>query len=255
MIHPTAIIDKNAKIASDVEIGPYTVIDADVEIESGTKIASFCTITGNTKIGKNNNIFSNAVLGSIPQDLKYRGEKSRLIIGNGNRIREFVTMNPGTGEDGKTKIGNNNLIMAYAHIAHDCILKNNIIIANVGTLAGHVEIEDGAILGGLAAIHQFVRVGKLAIIGGGSKVTQDIPPFSMCDGHPARVRGLNLEGLKRAGYNSQDRIILKRFFKDLFLSKRPLSKAVEDLTAKRYSNKDLDILLDFIAKSKRGICI
>ncbi len=255
MIHPTAIVDKNAKIASDVEIGPYTVVDGNVEIASGTKIASFCTITGNTKIGKNNSIFANTVLGSIPQDLKYKGEKSYLVIGDGNRIREFITMNPGTGEGGKTEIGSNNLIMAYAHIAHDCVIGSNVIIANVGTLAGHVEIEDGAILGGLAAIHQFVKVGKLAIIGGGSKVTQDIPPFSMCDGHPAKVRGLNLEGLKRAGYSPQERAVLKRVFKELFLSKRPISKSVSMIKSSEYDNKDIDILLDFIAKSKRGICI
>ena len=255
MIHPTAIVNKNAQIASDVKIGPYTIIDGDVEIGSGTKIASFCTITGHTKIGKNNSIFSNTVLGSIPQDLKYKGEKSYLIIGDGNRIREFITMNPGTGEGGKTEIGNNNLIMAYAHIAHDCVVGNNIIIANVGTLAGHVKIEDNAILGGLAAIHQFVKVGKLAIIGGGSKVTQDIPPFSMCDGHPAKVRGLNLEGLKRAGYSPQERAILKRAFKELFLSKRPLPKSVDIVRSSGDTNKDIDMLLDFVAKSERGICI
>ncbi|MDP8253783.1 MAG: acyl-ACP--UDP-N-acetylglucosamine O-acyltransferase [Candidatus Kaelpia aquatica] len=253
MIHPTVIINSGSKIASDVEIGPYTVIGGDVEIASGTKIASFCTISGYTKIGKNNSIFSNAVLGSIPQDLKYKGEKSYLIIGDGNKIREFTTMNPGTGEGGRTEIGNNNLIMAYAHIAHDCIVGNNVIIANVGTLAGHVEIEDGAILGGLAAIHQFVKVGRLAIIGGGSKVTQDIPPFSMCDGHPAKVRGLNLEGLKRAGYSAEDRMILKKAFKVLFLSKHPLSNAME-IVSKEYKNKEIDSLLNFMAKSKRGIC-
>ncbi len=253
MIHPTAIINSGAKIASDVEIGPYTVIDGNVKIALGTKIASFCTITGYTEIGKNNSIFSNTVLGSIPQDLKYKGEKSCLVIGDGNKIREFITMNPGTGEGGKTEIGNNNLIMAYAHIAHDCVVGNNVIIANVGTLAGHVEIEDGAILGGLAAIHQFVKVGRLAIIGGGSKVTQDIPPFSMCDGHPAKIRGLNIEGLKRAGYSAEERMILKKAFKILFLSKHPLSNAIE-VASKECKSKDVDLLLNFMAESKRGIC-
>ncbi|MDD5613564.1 MAG: acyl-ACP--UDP-N-acetylglucosamine O-acyltransferase [Candidatus Omnitrophica bacterium] len=255
MIHSTAVVSKKAKIAQNVEVGPYSVIEDNVEIKEGTKIGPFCSISGYTTIGKNNQIFSNVVIGSIPQDLKYKGEKTLLIIGDNNRIREFVTMNPGTGENGKTEIGSGNLIMAYAHIAHDCKIGNNVVVANVGTLAGHVTIGDSAILGGLAAIHQFVRVGKLSIIGGGSKVTQDIPPFSMCDGHPARVRGLNLEGLKRAGYSTQDRMALKKYFRILFLSKHPISKAIEILNPEKAKNKDLDMLVDFILNSKRGICL
>jgi len=255
MIHPTAIISKKAKIASDVEIGPYTVVEDNVEIGSGTKIASFCTLTGYTVIGKNNQIFSNAVIGSIPQDLKYKGEKSRLIIGEGNRIREFVTINLGTSESGRTVIGNNNLIMAYAHIAHDCIINNDAIVANAGTLAGHVLVEDNAIIGGLTGVHQFVKIGKFAIIGGCSKVVQDIPPYSTSDGRPVRVRGVNIEGLKRAGFDSEKRNILRKAFKILFFSNHPLSKAVKILKEEIENVPEINYLIEFVQNSKRGICI
>jgi len=255
MIHPSAVISKKAKIASDVEIGPYTVVEDNVEIGSGTKIASFCTLTGYTVIGKNNQIFSNAVIGSIPQDLKYKGEKSRLIIGDGNRIREVVTINLGTSASGETVIGNNNLIMAYAHIAHDCIINNNTIIANAGTLAGHVLIEDNAIVGGLTGVHQFVKIGRFAIVGGCSKVVQDIPPYSTSDGHPVRIRGVNIEGLKRAGFDTEKRNILRRAFKILFFSGHPLSKALNILEKELKNIPEVDYLIKFVQNSKRGISI
>ncbi len=255
MIHPTALISPNAKIDSDVDIGPYTVVEDDVEIGSGTKIGPLCRITGHTIIGKNNSIFSHSVIGSIPQDLKYKGEKSWVIIGDGNKIREFVTINPGTGEEGKTIIGNNNLIMAYAHIAHDCILNNGVIVANVGNLAGHVLIEDKAIVGGVIGVHQFVRIGELAIIGGCSKVVQDIPPYSTCDGHPARVKGLNLIGLKRANFEAERIDVLKKVFKILFFSGYPLTKGIE-IVEKEYSAfAEVKHLIEFIQNSRRGICI
>lgn len=255
MIHPTAIVSKKAKIDEGVEIGPYTIIGDNVELGKGTKVGPFCVITGYTKIGKDNRIFSNAVVGSIPQDLKYKGERSWLIIGDGNTIREFVTINPGTGEGGKTIIGNNNLIMAYAHIAHDCIIGNNVIIANCGTLAGHVLIEDKAIIGGLAAIHQFVRVGRYAIIGGCSKVVQDIPPYSTCDGHPAKVRGINVVGLRRAGFSAEKRNLIRRAFKILFFSGHPLPKAIEVLQQELPLTEEINCLIEFIRSSKRGICL
>ncbi len=254
MIHPSAVISKKAKLATDVQIGPATVVEDEAEIGAGTKIGPFCTITGNTFIGKNNRIFSGAVIGSIPQDLKYRGEKTRLIIGNSNTIREYVTINPGTGEDGKTVIGDNNLLMAYVHIAHDCIVKNDVIIANVGTLAGHITVEDRAIIGGLAAIHQFVRVGRLAIVGGCSKVVQDIPPYSTCDGHPARVIGINREGLKRAKFSLRQMQILRRAFRILFFSRHPFSVALEIVEKEIPACEETEVLVEFMKNTKRGVC-
>lgn len=257
MIHPTAIVSKKAKIAEGVEIGPYTIVEENVEIKEGTVIGPFCTITGHTIIGKNNQIFSGAVIGSVPQDLKYRGERSWIIIGDNNKIREYVTINPGTGEEGKTVIGDNNLLMAYAHIAHDCIIGNGTIIANLGTLAGHVVVEDSSIVGGLAAIHQFVRIGKFAIVGGCSKVVQDIPPYSTCDGHPARVRGLNTVGLRRGGFSAQKRAFLKRAFKILFFSGHPLTQGIQLLEqiAEVRDDEDVKYLLSFLRNSCRGICL
>ncbi|MDP8234237.1 MAG: acyl-ACP--UDP-N-acetylglucosamine O-acyltransferase [Candidatus Saelkia tenebricola] len=256
MIHPTVIISKKAKISSKVEIGPYVVIGDNVEIGAGTKIDSFCTLTGHTVIGKNNHIFSNAVLGSIPQDLKYKGEESHLFIGDNNKIREFVTINVGTSNGGgKTIIGNNNLIMAYAHIAHDCIINNHTIIANAGTLAGHVDVEDNAVIGGLTGIHQFVKIGRFSIIGGCSKVVQDIPPYSTCDGHPAKIRGVNIVGLRRSGFDSNSRSVLKEAFKILFSSGHPITEGIDILKNELSETEEIKYLVEFIQNSKRGICI
>lgn len=255
MIHPTAIISKSASLSPDVQIGPYTVIGDYVQIGRACKIGPHCNIEGYTIIGDNNQIFTGAVIGSPPQDLKFKGEKSYLIIGNNNIIREYVTINPGTGEGGKTIIGNNNLIMAYAHIAHDCIIGDNVIIANVGTLAGHVVIEDKAIIGGLAAIHQFVRIGKFAIVGGCSKVVQDVPPFSTCDGHPAKVRGLNSIGLRRNNFSPETRSKLKQAFRILFYNGLPLNKASAIVEQRFATISEIRYLLDFIRNSERGICL
>ncbi len=255
MIHPTAIISKKAKIASDVKVGPYTVIEDNVEIDSGCEIGPFCRIMGETRIGKNTRIYSHAVIGSPPQDLKYKGEKTRVEIGDNNIIREFVTINPGTAQSGVTKIGSNNLIMAYAHVAHDCQIGNEVIIANAGTLAGHVKIEDKVIIGGLTGIHQFVRIGKLAIIGGCSKVVQDVPPFSTVDGHPVKIRGLNSVGLRRAGFDSSKIDLLKRAFKIIFFSGHPLSRAITVVEAELEINDEIKYLLEFIRNTSRGICV
>ena len=178
-IHPTAIVSKKAKLADDIEVGPYSIITDNVAIGENVKIGAHCLIEGNTVIGCGCEIFTGVIIGSRPQDLKYKGEKNFLKVGNNNIIREYCTFNPGTGEGGKTLVGEGNFFMAYSHVAHDCLIGNNCIIANCGTLAGHVVIEDGAVVGGLVAIHQFVRVGALSIIGGCSKVVQDIPPFSL----------------------------------------------------------------------------
>ena len=200
-IHKTAIVSKSAKLADGCEVGPYSIIENDVSIGEATKIGEHCFIGAYTTMGRENRIFTGAIVGSITQDLKYKGERSFLKIGDCNLIREYVTINRSTGEDGVTKIGSKCLFMAYTHVAHDCIVGDEVIMANCGTLGGHVTLEDKSIIGGLTGVHQFVKVGKLAIIGGCSKVVQDIPPFSVADGHPANVRGVNIVGLKRAGCN------------------------------------------------------
>lgn len=252
-IHPTAVVSEKATIAKDVKIGPYSFIGDNVEIGKGTEILNNVTIVGSTKIGQNNTIFSGAVIGSQPQDLKYKGERSFLKIGDNNTIREFTTINFGT-EGNSTKIGNNNLIMAYSHIAHDCSVGNNCIFANNATLAGHVTVEDDVIIGGLSAIHQFVRVGKFAIIGGCSKVVQDVPPFSTSDGHPAKVYGINYIGLKRAKTQKETLRQLRTAFKIMFHSGLAFPNAIDKI------NKVLDkpkqeilYLISFIEESKRGI--
>jgi UDP-N-acetylglucosamine acyltransferase len=197
-IHPTAVVSKKARIADTATIGPYACVSDHVPIGPGTVVGAHCVIDGHTTIGSHCEIFTGAVLGSKPQDLKFKPSSTTFLkIGDGNIIREYCTFNPGTEDGTSTEVGNNNLFMAYSHVAHDCRVGSGCVIANNGTLAGHVTIEDKAVIGGLTAIHQFVTVGMLSIIGGCSKVVQDIPPFSMCDGHPARVYTLNLTGLRR----------------------------------------------------------
>jgi len=253
-IQSTAQVSPGAQIADDVEIAHYAVLGPEVKIGSGTTIGNHCVITGRTTIGENCRVFTGAVLGSIPQDLKYKEEKTELIIGDNNTIREYVTMNLGTVASGKTVIGNNNLIMAYAHVAHDCVIGNNVVLANVGTLAGHIVIEDHAIVGGLAAIHQFVRVGAFSIIGGCSKVNQDVPPYSMCDGNPIKVRGLNKVGLDRAGINKEIRRNLKHAFTILFNSGLTISHAIAKIEEELPNIAEIARLVNFIKNSKRGIC-
>lgn len=252
-IHKTAIVSKKAKLASEVTVGPYSVIGDGVKIGRGSKIGAHCLIEGNTTIGQSCEIFTGAVIGSRPQDLKFKGEKSFLEIGDNNIIREYSTFNPGTGEGGKTVVGSNNLFMAYAHVAHDCRVANNCVIANNGTLAGFVTVEDKVVIGGLAAVHQFVRVGMLSIIGGCSKVVQDIPPYSMCDGHPARVYGLNLVGLKRNGVSSRSRQQLKCAFKALFNTGLSIKHAVDEIEKSLNPAGEVSYLVQFIKNSKRGI--
>ncbi|MDP2922904.1 MAG: acyl-ACP--UDP-N-acetylglucosamine O-acyltransferase [Candidatus Omnitrophota bacterium] len=252
-IHPQAIVSPKAKLADNVKIGPGAIIGDNVSIGEATVIDAFAQVIGNTQIGKNCRIFSYAVLGNIPQDLKYKGERSFLIVGDNNIIREFVTMNLGTEQNSKTIIGSNNLIMAYSHIAHDCVVGDNNVLANAATLAGHVTIEDRVTIGGLVAIHQFCRLGSLSIVGGCSKVVQDIVPYSMCDGHPAIVCGLNLIGLKRADISAETIRLLKKAFKILFFDNHTFNKA-KDLVKKELPlSKELDYLLQFISASERGI--
>lgn len=254
MIHKTAIVSEKAELAPDIEVGPYSVIGDKVKIGARVKIGSNCLIDGNTAIGSGCTIYSGVVVGSPPQDLKYRGEDTKLVIGENNIIREFATLNTGTEEGGGiTRVGCGNLIMAYSHIAHDCAVGDNCVLANCATLAGHVAIEDKAVIGGLVAIHQFCRIGKLSIIGGCSKVVQDIPPFSTCDGHPAKVYGLNLIGLKRAQVPPQALSDLKSAFKELFFSGLSKTHAIEKVINSIAQGPEIRYMIDFIKASSRGI--
>ncbi len=252
-IHDTALISKKAKLGEGVSVGPYAVVSDGVTIGPGTKVGAFCVIEGNTSVGKDCEIFTGAVIGSRPQDLKYKGEKSSLEVGDNNVIREYCTLNPGTEEGGKTVVGSGNLIMAYSHVAHDCRLGNNCVLANGSTLAGHVTIEDCAVIGGLVAIHQFVRVGRLSIIGGCSKVVQDIPPYSTCDGHPALVYGLNLIGLRRHGITKESINSLDDAFRVLFSSGLSIKHAAERVVKEVKVTSEITYLLEFIKNTERGI--
>ena len=257
-LHPTAIIHPKTKLGAGVSVGPYTVIGERVTIGPGTRIGAHCVIEGRTTIGADCEFFTGAVVGSIPQDLKYRGEETILIIGDRNKVREYVTLNPGTeGGGGKTVIGSDCLLMAYAHVAHDCLLGNHVVLANSVALAGHIVIEDRAIIGGLVGVHQFVRIGTLAIIGGCSRVIQDIPPYSTCVGYPAKVFGLNSEGLKRAGVGGEVKDRLHHAFRVLFHSKLSMRHALDQMDKEVASDNhcpELHHLLDFVRQSKRGVC-
>jgi UDP-N-acetylglucosamine acyltransferase len=252
-IHQTAIVSKKAKIAEEVIVGPYAVIGDGASIGSGSIIGNHAVVEGNTTIGKNCELFTGAVVGSRPQDLKYKGEKVYLEIGDNNIIREYCTLNPGTEEGGKTIVGNGNLIMAYSHVAHDCLVGSNCVLANGSTLAGHVTIEDRAVIGGLVAIHQFVRVGKLSIIGGCSKVVQDIPPFSTCDGHPAAVFGLNLIGLRRGNVPRESIGKLDDAYRILFSSGLSIKHGLDKVMKEVELTTEVAYLVEFIKKTDRGI--
>ena len=252
-IDPRALINPTASLDKNVKVGPFAVIGENAKIGADTVIDSFAQVLGHTEIGKHCHLFPYAVVGNIPQDLKYKGERSFLIIGNNNRIREFVTINPGTDKDTKTVIGDNNLIMVYSHIAHDCTIGNDIILANNATLAGYVTIGNKVVIGGLVAVHQFCRLGDFSIVGGCSKVVQDIPPYALSDGHPASVRGLNLVGLRRAKFSTSTVNVLKKAFKILFFENHPCDKARVLIQKSLPQSKELDYLLRFISSSKRGL--
>ncbi|MBP7089200.1 MAG: acyl-ACP--UDP-N-acetylglucosamine O-acyltransferase [Candidatus Omnitrophica bacterium] len=252
-IDSKALVSTKAQLDDGVTIGPYAVIGDNVKIGAGSVIDSFAQVLGYTEIGKKCHIFPYAVVGNIPQDLKYKGEKSFLIIGDENRIREFVTINPGTEEGTYTILGSNNLVMAYSHIAHDCRIGNNNILANAATLAGYVEIGNNVVIGGLVAIHQFCRLGDFSIVGGCSKVVQDIPPYSMCDGHPAEIHSINYLGLKRLAFPADTIRALRNAFKILFFEKHSFTEAQRLVLEHLPSSKELELLLTFITSTKRGI--
>lgn len=254
-IHQTALIDRQAEIDSDVEIGPYSVIGAGVRIGQRTRVASHVVIEGRTSVGQGNTIYQFATIGSRPQDLKYRGEASELIIGNHNTIREYVSLNPGTAGGGMvTRVGDHNLLMMHCHIAHDCLIGSHNIIANGATLGGHVMVQDYVIVGGLVGIHQFARIGSGAILGAGSMVSKDVPPFCNATGDRARLRGLNLEGLKRRGLTTTAIDALKKAYRIIFQSKLKTKDALEKVRREVLPTAEIDILLAFIAQSQRGIC-
>ena len=255
-IHKTAVIQSGAEILPGVVIGPYSVIESSVQLGENTRVGSHCVITGQTTIGKNCKIYTGAVIGSAPQDKKFNADDNVFLnIGDNNIIREYVTINPGTVEGGgKTVLGNNNIIMAYSHIAHDCIVGNKCIMANAATLGGHVTLEDSAMIGGLSAVHQFVRLGRLCIVGGCSKVVQDVPPFSMCDGHPAGVVNINTIGLRRSSFSKDNMRQIKKAFKLMFWSGLSKTNALERVTDELTMTPELEHLIFFAKTTKRGLC-
>ena len=254
-VHPTAIIDSAAEIADDVEIGPYCVIGAGVRIGKGTKLGSHVVMQGRTTLGEDNVVFPFATIGTIPQDLKYKGEASELLIGNRNTIREYVSLNPGTAGGGMiTRVGDQNLLMMQCHIAHDCIIGNRNVIANGATLGGHVTIEDFVIVGGLVGIHQFVRVGTSAIIGAGSMVSKDVPPYCNATGDRAKLHGLNLEGLKRRGFDRAVIDILHKAYRMVFQSKLRTEEALKKVSAELPGIPEINKFVSFIGQSQRGVC-
>ncbi len=252
-IHPSAVIDSGAEIGEDVEIGPFCVVTGHVRIDRGTRLISHVHIDGHTSLGQGCMVYPFACLGTRTQDLKFKGGNPRVEIGEGTVIREYVTVSAATNDGDVTRVGDHCLLMACAHVAHDCTVGNEVIMANCGTLAGHVVIEDQVILGGLSAVHQFVQLGRLCIIGGCSKVTQDVPPFMMADGHPLAVRGVNSVGLKRHGIEGESAIIIKNMYKILYRQQLTTKNAVAKIEETLKPLPEVKHMLEFIGRSERGI--
>ncbi|MRJ41492.1 MULTISPECIES: acyl-ACP--UDP-N-acetylglucosamine O-acyltransferase [Idiomarinaceae] len=252
MIHSTAIVDKSAKLGANVEIGPYSIIGADVEIGDGTVIGPHVVVKGPTTLGKNNRIFQFSSVGEDCQDKKYAGEPTRLVIGDNNIIRECVTIHRGTVQDqGLTQIGDDNLLMAYVHVAHDCMVGDHVILANNTSLAGHVHVGDWAILGGFTGVHQFCHIGAHAFTAVNSVVVQDVPPYVMAQGHNAVPRTINSEGLKRRGFTSEQILNIKRAFKLLYRQGLTVTEAVSQM--QELNAAELGPLIEFVQQSRRGI--
>ena len=253
-IHATAIVDASAELDSSVEVGAYSIIGANVKIDAGTRIAGHVMVNGPTVIGKNNHIFQYSSLGEAPQDKKYNGEPTSLEIGDNNTIREFCTFNRGTVQDKNiTKIGSDNWIMAYVHIAHDCQIGSHTILANNASLAGHVDINDYAILGGFTLIHQFCKIGSHVITAVGSVVFKDIPPYVTAAGYEAKPHGINAEGLKRRGYSTESILQIKRAYKALYRNGLTLEEAKVELATMQKNTPEIKLLTDFLNVSTRGI--
>lgn len=252
-IHSSAVVDPRAELSEDVSVGPFSIIEAGVKIGPGTVVGPNVFIAKGTSIGRGCSICHGAVLGTDPQDLKYRGEQTTLEIGNHTVIREFASLNRGTSARQKTIVGSDCLIMTYAHIAHDCLIGNHVIIENAVNLSGHVTVEDFAIIGGLVPVHQFVKIGQHSFIGGGFRVSKDVPPFIKAAGEPLRPVGLNFVGLRRRGFSSQTIGILKKAYRILFRSHLNTSQAVERISKDVEQTGEIRILLEFIQNSQRGI--
>jgi UDP-N-acetylglucosamine acyltransferase len=257
-VHPTALVEAGAQLAADVEIGAYTVVGPHVRIEEGTTVGPHVVLQGHTRIGRNNRIHPFASVGGPPQDKKYAGEPTRLEIGDGNMIREYCTINTGTVQDtGITRVGSNNWLMAYVHIAHDCVVGDNTIFANNAQLAGHVFIGDWVILGGMTGVHQFVKIGAHAMTAGGTILVQDVPPFVMAAGNPTSARGMNVEGLRRRGFSPEALTSLRRAYKTVYRDGLSLAQAMEQLEAQIAEEpaqaQHLQLFLRFLRESERGI--
>jgi UDP-N-acetylglucosamine acyltransferase len=255
-IHPTAVIETGAKIGNDVSIGPFSIVGPDVELADGVELLSHAIVWGHTTVGPNTRIFPFSSIGHQPQDLKFQGEVSHLVIGANNVIREHVTMNPGTEGGGLvTRIGDNCLFMIGAHVAHDCQIGDNVILVNNATLAGHVSIEEWAIIGGLSAVHQFVRIGKHAMIGGKTGVAEDVIPYGSVIGNRARLSGLNIIGLKRRNFSREDIHILRKAYRLIFAEEGTLAERIQDVAELFPDTEAVRDILDFItADSSRSIC-
>ena len=254
MIHPSAIVHRGARLAPDVEVGPYSVIGEHVEVGEGSTIGAHVVLDGHTRIGRRNTIWHFVSIGAPPQDKKYKGEPTGVEIGDRNTFREFCTINRGTSQDaGVTRIGNDNWIMAYVHFAHDCQIGNNAIFANLAQIAGHVSVGDWAILGGNTQAHQFVQIGAHSFTGMGTYLAQDLPPYVTAAGNMARPFGINKEGLKRRGFSPEAIAGLKRAYKTLYRKGLSLEQALGELEAQAVACREVQPLLDFIARSKRGI--
>ena len=252
MIHKTAILNSNAQIDKTASIGPNTLVGEHVVIGANTRIGANCVVDSYTKIGTDCEIFTGAIIGSVTQDKKYKGGKTYLEIGDRNQIREYTTINSSTDDSDKTVIGSDNMFMAYSHVAHNCKIGNKVTFANNATLAGHVIVEDLVVIGGLTAIHQFTRIGRLAIIGGCSKVVQDILPYSMADGHPAKIYSTNSIGLDRAGFNRETKMKIKRAIKILCHMKLNLQSAVKRIEEEVGVSGPVKEMVDFAFSSERG---
>ena len=252
-IHKTSIIDKDAIIGENVEIGPFCIIEKDVKIGNNTKILPYVHILSNTTIGKNNTIHQGSVLGGNPQDLKFKNEYSELIIGDNNTIRENCTLNRGTEASGKTIIGSNCLFMAYVHVAHDCIVEDKVILANGVQLGGHSEVHYHATVGGMSPVHQFCKVGQHSFIGGGRVALQDVPPFILANGEPLKYSGINSVGLRRRNFDIEKRNLIKRAYKLIYLSKYNRSQAIEEIKNSLKMIDEIKIIINFVENSDRGL--
>ena len=252
-IHPTAIIDPGAEIGAGTIVGPYCVIGCDVVLGPNCWLQHHVTLAGPMRAGSGNKFYAYCSIGQQTQDLKYQGEPTYLEIGDENTFREFVTVNRSTTSEGKTRVGNGGNFLAYSHIGHDCTVGNGVVFSNNGTLAGHVQIGDSAVMGGLTAVHQFCRIGRFAITGGCSKIVQDVPPFMIADGNPAEIRGVNLVGLERKGFPPEDVKLIKEAFRIIYRSKYNTAQAIEAIRKELAPSEAVEQIVDFIEKSQRGI--